>query len=99
MNSVLPFTAANTHPGFLGWAQGGGSQVGMLAEMLAAGLNANTGGRDQIPLEVEREVSGWMRDLFGFPAEATGIFLPERRWPTSLPWSSPGCSARLSGSP
>ena len=75
MNSVLPFTAANTHPGFLGWAQGGGSQVGMLAEMLAAGLNANVGGRDQIPLEVEREVSGWMRDLFGFPAKATGIFL------------------------
>lgn len=75
MTSVLPFTAANTHPGFLGWAQGGGSQVGMLAEMLAAGLNANVGGRDQIPLEVERQVCRWMRDLFGFPAVATGIFL------------------------
>jgi len=75
MTSILPFTAANTHPGFLGWAQGGGSQVGMLAEMLTAGLNANVGGRDQIPLEVERQVTGWMRDLFCFPAEATGIFL------------------------
>lgn len=75
MTSILPFTAANTHPGFFGWVQGGGSPVGMLAEMLAAGLNANTGGRDQTPLELERQVTGWMRDLFGFPADATGIFL------------------------
>ena len=75
MTSILPFTAANSHPGFFGWVQGGGSPVGMMAEMLAAGLNANTGGRDQIPLEVERQVTGWMRDLFGFPAGASGIFL------------------------
>ncbi|ADW69134.1 aminotransferase class V-fold PLP-dependent enzyme [Granulicella tundricola] len=75
MTSILPFTAANTHPGFMGWAQGGGSQVGMLAGMLTAGLNANVGGRDQIPLEVERQVTAWMRDLFHFPAEASGIFL------------------------
>jgi len=75
MTSILPFAAANSHPGFFGWVQGGGSPVGMMAEMLAAGLNANTGGRDQIPLEVERQVTGWMRDLFGFPAGASGIFL------------------------
>ena len=41
MTSILPFTARNAHPGFLGWVQGGGTPVGMLAEMLAAGLNAN----------------------------------------------------------
>ena len=75
MTSILPFTAANSHPGFFGWVQGGGSPVGMMAEMLAAGLNANTGGRDQVPLDVERQVTGWMRDLFGFPAGASGIFL------------------------
>ena len=74
-DKILPFTAANTHPGFFGWVQGGGSQVGMLAEMLAAGLNANVGGRDQIPLDVERQVTGWMRELFGFPSESSGIFL------------------------
>jgi glutamate/tyrosine decarboxylase-like PLP-dependent enzyme len=72
---IVPYTAANGHPGFFGWAQGGGTPVGMLAEMMAAGLNANVGGRDQIPLEVERQVTGWMRDLFGFPAAASGILL------------------------
>jgi aromatic-L-amino-acid decarboxylase len=75
MTSILPYTARNAHPGFLGWVQGGGTPVGMLAEMLAAGLNANAGGRDQIPLEVENQVTGWMRTLFGFPAEASGLFV------------------------
>ncbi len=44
------------HPGFMGWVHGGGTPVGMLAEMLAAGLNANLGGRDHIPIEVERQI-------------------------------------------
>ena len=75
METIVPFTAANSHPGFFGWVQGGGSQIGMLAGMMAAGLNANVGGRDQIPLDVERQVTRWMRDLFGFPEDASGIFL------------------------
>ena len=59
MNSILPFAAGNVHPGFMGWVQGGGTPVGMLAEMLAAGLNANLGGRDQVPIEVERQIARW----------------------------------------
>ena len=74
LSGIVPFTARNAHPGFMGWMQGGGTAVGMLAEMLAAGLNANCGGRDQMPLEVERQVTGWMRELFGFPAGASGVF-------------------------
>ena len=75
MQAVLPFAAANTHPGFMGWVQGGGTPVGMLAEMLAAGLNANLGGRNQIPIEVEREVLQWVRQIFGFPEGASGLFV------------------------
>jgi glutamate/tyrosine decarboxylase-like PLP-dependent enzyme len=75
MTHIVPFTARNAHPGFMAWVQGGGTAVGMLAEMLAAGLNANLGGRDQIPLEVERQVVEWMRKLFGFPAAASGILV------------------------
>src|SRR5438874_11986827 len=47
----------------------------MLAEMLAAGLNANLGGRDQIPVEVERQLLQWVRTLFGFPDSASGLFV------------------------
>ena len=53
---IVPYATGNVHPGFMGWVHGGGSAVGMLAEMLAAGLNANLGGRDHIPIEVERQV-------------------------------------------
>ena len=75
MRYILPFAAGNVHPGFLGWVHGAGTPVGVVAEMLAAGLNANLGGRDHIPIEVERQVSGWMRKLFGFPECATGLFV------------------------
>ena len=75
MNYVLPYAAGNVHPGFMGWVHGGGTPVGMLAEMLAAGLNANLGGRDQIPIEVERQITRWVQEIFGFPDAATGLFV------------------------
>jgi glutamate/tyrosine decarboxylase-like PLP-dependent enzyme len=75
MKKVLPYALGNVHPGFMGWVHGGGTPVGMLAEMLAAGLNANLGGRDQSPIEVERQVVQWARELFNFPATASGLFV------------------------
>ncbi|MDE5440608.1 aminotransferase class V-fold PLP-dependent enzyme [Bradyrhizobium sp. CSA207] len=73
--SVAPYATGNVHPGFMGWVHGGGTTVGMLAEMLAAGLNANLGGRDHMPIEVERQIVDWMRRLFEFPEGASGIFV------------------------
>ena len=75
MREVLPYAIGNAHPGFMGWVHGGGTPVGMLAEMLAAGLNANLGGREQIPVEVERQVVRWAAELFGFPSTASGLFV------------------------
>ena len=72
---IAPYATGNVHPGFMGWVHGGGSAVGMLAEMLAAGLNANLGGRDHMPIEVERQVVDWVRQMFGFPAGASGLFV------------------------
>jgi len=72
---VMPYTTGNVHPGFMGWVHGGGSAVGMLAEMLAAGLNANLGGRDHMPIEVERQIVDWTRQMFGFPHGASGVFV------------------------
>jgi len=72
---IVPYATGNVHPGFMGWVHGGGTAVGMLAEMLAAGLNANLGGRDHIPVEVERQVVEWTRAMFGFPGGASGIFV------------------------
>ena len=75
MRDILPFATGNVHPGFMGWVHGGGNVPGMLAEMLAAGLNANLGGRDHMPIEVERQITHWLRQLFGFPDTASGLFV------------------------
>jgi len=75
MQFVLPYAVGNVHPGFMGWVHGGGTPVGMLAEMLAGGLNANLGGRDHIPIEVEREVVRWVSEIVGFPRDASGLFV------------------------
>jgi glutamate/tyrosine decarboxylase-like PLP-dependent enzyme len=75
LRDMLPYAPGNVHPGFMGWVHGGGTPVGMLAEMLAAGLNANCGGRDHAPIEVERQIAEWVRTLFEFPDGATGLFV------------------------
>jgi aromatic-L-amino-acid decarboxylase len=74
-DTIEPYATGNTHPLFFGWVHGAGTPVGMLAEMLAAGLNANCGGRDHIGIEVERQIARWAAELFSFPREASGIFV------------------------
>jgi aromatic-L-amino-acid decarboxylase len=72
---IAPYATGNVHPGFMGWVHGGGNAIGMLAEMLAAGLNANLGGRDHVPIEVERQITEWTRTMLGFPLGASGVFV------------------------
>jgi aromatic-L-amino-acid decarboxylase len=72
---VQPYATGNLHPRFMGWVHGGGNPVGMLAELLAGGLNANLGGRDHAPIEVERQVISWAAEMLGFPAGASGVLV------------------------
>lgn len=73
--SMLPYGNGNVHPLFMGWVHGAGTPVGMVAEMLAAGLNANCGGRDHIAIDVEKEVTLWLAEAFDFPQDASGVFV------------------------
>jgi glutamate/tyrosine decarboxylase-like PLP-dependent enzyme len=73
--TILPYSSGNVHPAFMGWVQGGGTVAGMLAELLAGGMNANLGGRDHVPIEVERQIARWASRLFGFPDTASGLFV------------------------
>ncbi len=74
-NDIKPYVTGNTHPLFMGWVHGAGNPAGMLGEMLAAGLNANCGGRDHVGLEVERQITRWAAELMGYPADASGLFV------------------------
>lgn len=73
--TILPYATGNTHPRFMGWVHGGGTPLGMLAEMLAGGLNANLGGRDHAPIEAERQVIRWAASAFGLPESAGGLLV------------------------
>ncbi len=72
---IVPFALGNTHPRFMGWVHGGGTGIGMLAELLAAGLNANLGGRDHAAIEIERSVIGWAAEMVGMPETSSGLLV------------------------
>ncbi len=72
---VLPYPFGNIHPRHWGWVNGTGTPLGMLAEMLAAGMNPNTGGFNQAASAVESQVLGWCKQMLGYPADASGLLL------------------------
>jgi aromatic-L-amino-acid/L-tryptophan decarboxylase len=72
---IAPYVVGNIHPRFFGWAQGAGTPVGVVAELIAAALNANCGGRDHIGPIVERQIALWAAEAFGFPASSTGVLV------------------------
>jgi aromatic-L-amino-acid decarboxylase len=71
--AIAPYGVGNRHPRFCGWVHGGGTVIGMLAEMLAGGLNANCGGRDHAPIAVERQVIRWAAEMLGLPVGSSGL--------------------------
>jgi aromatic-L-amino-acid decarboxylase len=72
---IFPYPMGNIHPRFWGWVMGNGTPLGVLAELLAAGMNPNMGGGDHIPNYVESEVLNWCKEMMGFPAEASGLLV------------------------
>jgi aromatic-L-amino-acid/L-tryptophan decarboxylase len=58
------------HPRFLGYVCGAPAPLGVLGELLAAGVNPNLGGWPLSPVatEIERQVIGWIGEMIGFPA-------------------------------
>lgn len=75
VHNVLPFATGNIHPRFFGWVHGTGLASGLLAEIVAATMNSNCGGRDHGAVYVEREVIDWCRRCFDFPAQASGVLV------------------------
>ncbi|NOR63197.1 MAG: cytochrome D ubiquinol oxidase subunit I [Rhodobacteraceae bacterium] len=70
---LLPYGVGNTHPRFFGWVHGSGGAASLLAEIAAAAMNANLGGRDHGAMYVEKQVVAWVRQMFGFPKTASGL--------------------------
>jgi aromatic-L-amino-acid decarboxylase len=73
--TILPYVTGNIHPRWWGWVHGTGTPGGAIADMLAAIMNSNVGGRDHGAVYVERQVIAWFRDLFGWPQSASGLLV------------------------
>jgi glutamate/tyrosine decarboxylase-like PLP-dependent enzyme len=65
----------NIHPRFWGWVEGTGTPFCMLAEMLAAGVNPDLGAGDHVANYVEAQVLDWLKEMLGYPAEASGLLV------------------------
>jgi len=72
---IRPYPTGNIHPRFWGWVMGTGTPFTMLADMLAAGININQGGGNQVGGLVEKQLIDWFIELFGFPPDASGLLV------------------------
>lgn len=75
IEALLPYGVGNTHPRFFGWVHGAGTPSNILAEIAAAAMNANLGGRDHGAIYVEKQVVAWCKEMFGFPDESSGLIV------------------------
>ena len=73
--NVLPYSLGNIHPRFWAWVIGTGTPTGVLAEFLAASMNPNMGGGVHACNLVEEQVLEWMRQIFDFPDESSGLLV------------------------
>lgn len=72
---VAPYLPGNIHPRYWGWVDGTGTPLGILTEMLAATLNVNARGLESAPTYLELQVLDWLKEIMGFPAEASGLLV------------------------
>jgi aromatic-L-amino-acid/L-tryptophan decarboxylase len=73
--TIMPYQMGNTHPRFWGWYMGAGTVFGALADFMAAALNPNLGGGNHIANNVEKQVVDWVKEMIGFPNDASGLLV------------------------
>lgn len=72
---ILPYNKGNVHPRFFAWVEGAGTPLGMLAEMLAAGMNPNVAIGEHAAMYVDKQVTNWCKQIINYPTSASGILL------------------------
>jgi aromatic-L-amino-acid/L-tryptophan decarboxylase len=75
LETILPYPMGTTHPRFWSWYMGNGTVFGALADFMAAITNSNLGGGNHAAILVEEQVINWMKDMIGFPDEASGLLV------------------------
>jgi hypothetical protein len=67
----------NGHPRFYGYITSSAAPIGILADLLAAAVNANVGAWKLAPMasEIEVQVIRWLAEFIGYPADCAGLLL------------------------
>jgi aromatic-L-amino-acid/L-tryptophan decarboxylase len=75
LETIFPYPMGNIHPRFWAWYMGNGTVLGALADFLASTMNPNLGGGNHVANLVEAQVVDWMKDMIGFPKDASGLLV------------------------
>jgi glutamate/tyrosine decarboxylase-like PLP-dependent enzyme len=74
LENIMPYPVPTIHPHFWGFVAGTGSPYGVLAEMLAAGMNFSAPGFCS-PVHVEKQVIEWLKEIMHYPPAASGVLV------------------------
>lgn len=74
---LIDHSLFNGHPRFFGYITAGPAPMGVLAELLAAAINANVGGATLAPIAsaIEEQTVRWIAELMGYRADCGGLLV------------------------
>jgi aromatic-L-amino-acid decarboxylase len=70
---ILPHPMGNASPRFFAWVNSPPAPLGVLGELLAAGLNPSVAGGDHAATYVEHAVLSWLKAWLRYPAASGGM--------------------------
>ncbi len=73
---IEPYPFGNGHPRFWAWVNSPPTPIGAFAAALAAAMNPSVAGGNHAATHVERQVGGWLREMFGFPPGSMTLLTP-----------------------
>lgn len=74
---LIQHSLFNGHPRFMGYITSSATPIGILADMLAAGINPNVGGNILSPIAtaIERQTISWLAEFIGVDPSYGGILV------------------------
>lgn len=72
---LMPYPMGNIHPRFWMWYMGAGNFTGALGDFLAAIDGSNLGTGNMAAELLDRQVTGWIREIMGFPEGSSGTLV------------------------
>jgi aromatic-L-amino-acid/L-tryptophan decarboxylase len=76
-DQLFTYSLFNAHPRFFGYITAPPAPIGILGDLLAAGVNANVGGWRLAPAatEIELQTVRWIAELIGYPPDCGGLLV------------------------